>query len=459
MRKFVALPSFYWCSVAASCCALLLGAAAHAAGPYDVFGVDPRSQAMGNAMTASASGYGALHYNPAAITLVDGVDAGFHFQLSLPQLNVQLDRPPDDELYQPQLPPPYAAMSGGAVFPIGGIFKNIAYLGTSIFMPASALAHFRAVDPATPFFYQYDTYTDHFEVEAALALKLMPWLSVAAGVRAAAAQTAEFRLRMDILRRQITEQQMNAVQVPVVRPTAGVLVGPFGTDTFRMKLGAAVREEYFMTVSAPATFVIDGLDVQLDAPLLAVSNYSPRSFNAGLQMALGGLAGSEVEISADLLFAQWSLAPTPFLQASSQVSGQTVEDLGFSGALDTPAEGDPGRAVPPGFQDTLSFRFGTEVFFLKRQVAVRAGYAYRPTPVPDQTSGSNIVDNTAHVVSVGAGVQMPDIFEKPLFFDFAWQSQILQTRRTEKEDVDDPVGPWTSNGAVHAMTMGFRYVW
>ena len=60
----------------------------------------------------------------------------------------------------------------------------------------------------------------------------------------------------------------------------------------------------------------------------------------------------------------------------------------------------------PGFVDTLTVRVGGELRLLQEMLVVRAGYGFRPSPVPDQTSSTNIVDNTAHVIAGGVGLNI-----------------------------------------------------
>jgi long-subunit fatty acid transport protein len=106
-----------------------------------------------------------------------------------------------------------------------------------------------------------------------------------------------------------------------------------------------------------------------------------------------------------------------------------------------------------GFQDTVTPSLGVE----HRTTAGtlwRAGYSLRPTYVPDQTGFSNLLDNTAHVVGLGASLGLTDplsIFDT-LRLDVAGQGQYLARRAVEKTRGEaDPVGSYDFGGVVLAV--------
>jgi long-subunit fatty acid transport protein len=188
--------------------------------------------------------------------------------------------------------------------------------------------------------------------------------------------------------------------------------------------------------------------------VLILSNYSPRSLTSGFALNITG--GVTLDVEAQYAF--WSEAPPPLLVTTVDLSGEGLEALGIENGLDAPAPGQ-NRVNPPGFVDTMNWRVGVEWKTLKDMLAVRAGYQLRPTPIPDQTTGTNFADNTAHVVSTGFGLtfRWPQIFKGPVTVEGAYQAQILQPRRTEKVSPNDPVGSWTSHGAVHSIALGWVY--
>jgi long-subunit fatty acid transport protein len=139
------------------------------------------------------------------------------------------------------------------------------------------------------------------------------------------------------------------------------------------------------------------------------------------------------------------------------LGGEGLEALGLDATLDAPAPGQD-RVRSPGYQDTLVWRAGVEWRPLE-PLALRAGYQFRPTPVPDQTSGTNIVDANAHVVALGLGVtfRLPLVFNQPITADLGYQAQLLEQRAAIKTNPQDEVGDWTASGAVHALALGWTY--
>ena len=94
-------------------------------------------------------------------------------------------------------------------------------------------------------------------------------------------------------------------------------------------------------------------------------------------------------------------------------------------------------------------------------VVVRGGYGLRPTPVPDQTSATNIVDHTAHTLALGVGVRadLPLVAQRPFWFNVSYQAVLMAPRRADKTSARDAIGSWTSSGAVHHIGVELRYCW
>jgi hypothetical protein len=438
-------------AVTAAVAALTLSAPSLALGPYETFGVDARSKGMGNARTAASGDWAASHYNPAGLARVERFHLELSTTLSLPAVDITLADPNVPDELTPRLPSPVTGTTIGLAFPLGGFLKDWAYAGAAVHVPLLVLTHAAAPDPATPFVYLYDSYTERIALTAALAIKPFDWFAAGAGIRIGAGQSGDVQLAIDPLLRRITLQEIDAVQFPRVAPTAGVTLGGFGVDgVIEVKGGLAWRAEAITTVDINSVMTIDGLDLELALPLLIVSNYTPETIVVGTSFEIV----DRFEFAADLAWLLWSRAPTPFLQGQVLIGGDGAEDLGLNGDLDTPGPGED-RAIDVGFSDTLNVRAGVAYQLAGEDAVVRAGYAWRPTPVPDQTTGTNIVDNNAHILSLGGGVRarMPWIAEQPVRLDFSWQTQLLQARSATKRGAD-PVGDWTARGAVHEVSMG-----
>lgn len=437
--------------------ACFASSAAFASGNAETYGNDVRSQGKANAVVADESGPSAAFVNPAALARLKSPALHAGFQLSVPQTSIELDNPLEaTNPLSPANPGPVAGIQLGFGAPLDLIVDDRVFIGFTAYVPSAVLVRARAHDPARPAFYLYDSTTEHYELFASLGVRITDWLAIGAGLRLGASQQGAASLVLDPVRGRFTQQDIDTSQTAVNAPIAGVLVGPFGIDAVKGRLGFVVRDRSSFDVDLPASLTISGLDAGLDVAIITLSNFSPRVFTGGVSVDVI----DAVNVSVDVQYAQWSEAPSPFLQVTSDFGGNGLERLGLGDALDAPADGQS-RIAPPGFVDTVNVRAGVEGRVLDDLVLLRAGYAWRPTPVPDQTSGTNIVDNSAHIVTAGAGVNMnlPLVAEKPFQMNIAYQTQILQSRDTEKESNRDPVGNYTSSGIVHSLGLDLRYVW
>jgi hypothetical protein len=89
----------------------------------------------------------------------------------------------------------------------------------------------------------------------------------------------------------------------------------------------------------------------------------------------------------------------------------------------------------PGFHDTLVPRLGGtwhQALSPTTTLAVRAGYAFVPTPAPDDAR-SGLLDNHRHVGALGVGLHAPDA-TFPLHLDAFFQVQRLVPRTQDRGD-------------------------
>lgn len=435
----------------------LLVTSAHANGAAETYGHDVASQGKAQAVVADDSGAAAAFVNPAALARLQGPALHLGFQLAVPVVSVELDQPLDaDDPLTPANPAPVAGIHVGFGTPLSLIVDDRVYVGFTAYIPSAALVRGRAYDPARPAYYIYDASTEHYELFAGLGVRIVDGLTIGVGARLGAGQGGDTTLVLDPVRGRFTRQEIDTSQFSVASPIGGVLIGPLGPPEVKGRLAFVVRDRSSFDVTLPAALTISGLDVGLLLDLVTLSNFSPRTWTGGLTVEVL----DTVNFSTDLQLAQWSEAPSPFLKVSNDISGEGLERLGLGDALDAPAEGQE-RVVSPGFVDTINVRAGVEGKLFDGLLVLRGGYAWRPTPVPDQTSGTNIVDNSAHVVAAGAGITfaLPLVADKPFQLNGSYQAQILQPRVAEKASSRDPVGNWTSSGAVHNVGLDLRYFW
>lgn len=427
-----------------------------AAGSAETYGHDVRSMGKANAVLADDSGPAAPFVNPAALARVRTPMLNVSFQLSIPTVDIVAVRAPTDPALSPALPSPVPGSALGFATPLQLVVADRVFVGITAYFPSLVAVRARAFDPARPSFYVYDAATEHYEVFAGAALRIVDELSVGAGVRVGAGQGGSTRIALDLVRGRFVRQDIDTSQRTVPAPVIGVLIGPLGVPDARLRLAFVYREASSFDVTLPASLDVAGLDVALLLDIQNRANFSPRMWNGGVSLDLWGF----VHASADAQFAQWSEAPSPFLRVRNDLSGAGLDRLGLGNALDVPAAGED-RVLSPGFVDTWNLRTGVETRLADERLSLRAGYGWRPTPVPDQTSGTNIVDNSTHTLACGAGarVALPGVAEKPFTLNVSYQAIVLSPRTAEKASARDPVGSWTSSGVVQHAGLEVRYAW
>ncbi len=436
--------------------ALFSSSAVRANGTLETYGPDPRMRAMGNAGD-SVDDVAAAHTNPAALGRAHGALAfEAAFSLDTPVLDVELDKgQPADKGLAPAVSAPVAGYQLAFTIPIDLVFEDRLFVGAVGYFPTNVLVRARAYDPQRPFFYTYDSYTDHYDLSIGAGARITDWLFAGVGLRLAAGQGGNIDLAVDPVRGRLTEQSADTFQFPTASLTAGLLVGPLGVDDFLVSAGLVYRDKTSFDVSLPAALAIDGAGIDAVLDVVVLANFEPRTVSPGLSFEIV----KDLTLSFDAQYAFWSEAPPPLVVTTVKISGDGVDALGLGGALDAPAAGQDRVPASSGFVDTINWRAGLEYRLFKGVLALRAGYQYRPTPVPDQTSGTNIIDNNTHVVTAGFATtfKMPHVFARPVTLDLAYQAQILEPRTATKTNPRDAIGNWTSSGVVHALAVGWTY--
>ncbi|MCO5141706.1 MAG: outer membrane protein transport protein [Oligoflexia bacterium] len=195
-------------------------------------------------------------------------------------------------------------------------------------------------------------------------------------------------------------------------------------------------------------------------------------------------AGLETRISADVtafvpirgdLDSFPSYSPSEWALMSSVAFGKLKTSLDFSwmkwsqyvspygtGNINTYVIGSSRKEAQ--FKDVPVFRLGNEYEVsvgggALRKLFARTGYFYYPSPVPDQTSDSNFVDNDRHGVSAGLGLhwKSPWESEDDLVTDFFVQNVWLKSKQVTKVSATTVGAPgYTSGGRLMLFGAGVK---
>ena len=183
--------------------------------------------------------------------------------------------------------------------------------------------------------------------------------------------------------------------------------------------------------------------------------YTPHRLSLGLSYTVPSVA---LTLSTDAVLSLWSMAPDPSPQLRVDIGGALLDGLGLGEALDVSVNAQP---LDMGFRDTVSVRLGAEWTGLS-WLALRAGYAFRPTPAPKQTGPSLYLDTDTHVISLGGGFTFFDplgVHAHPLTVDLAMQVAVLPPSALARTAPGDPVGNVRYGGEIWSFALSISHAY
>jgi hypothetical protein len=397
-----------------------------------IFGVGPRSLALGGAGASVRTDYEAAFENPAALGELTSPDlelgygaTRFSFSLSPQALSVPSDGSGSTLL--------------GLVLPLHfgprGVVFGFAARSPSNRIATADLPY--AEQPQFPLLVQRSQATDF-----ALSLGAQPldFLALGLGLRGLASLSGSVSVVKNA--DGTSSSAVDDTLKPVLAPLFAVSARLGQRDALALVFRGALRSDFAVDVKA----VNLGATALPDLHIAGVADYDPLTLYAEFRHDFG-----LISLLLGVEYQRWSSFPG--------LLAQTVQ---------CPPERADCAALPaPKFalQDTWAPHLGA-VWNLtlspSARATLRAGYAYEPSPAPNQTDVSNTFDNTRHVFGVGYGVALaaPLI---PLHTDFGCQVQELVSRTQRKNSGVPSSNPgWpeiTSGGFVEtcALSLGVRF--
>ena len=448
MRPLARWPAF---------CALLAGLVSPdtaGANPMDTFGLGSRSTAMGRAVTAEASDFSAVYYNPAGLVGARGMDFSLGYFHADPNLSMNGRETKVDSA---------RGLIFGFVAP-GEVLGVPFALGLATHLPDERLSRIRTRPQDEPRFELYDNRPQLLYLATALAVRPFSFLEVGAGISYLAAT----RGRLDIegsanladphasqLRHEV-RADLRSVRYPI----AGlrILLGDGIT------LGLAFRDKARLKLQLDTALVgtIDAFGLQIPA------SYTLTSSNVGVFIPRQVTLGARIELferrmtaTLDVGYEAWSAYETSVSLSTTNLDVQLPPGL----PVTIPKNPEPTRLIPPNFHDRVVPRAGVEYQLPLTEtieVPLRAGYAYEVSPVPEQRGVTNFVDTDRHVLSAGTGLRlMRPVEELPgdVRLDGHVQWSILPEKVTRKDNPADFVGDYRAGGSILALgvTLGVGF--
>ncbi len=418
------------------------------AGSFDIFGTGARAIALGGAYTALGNDAAGVYYNIGAITQVHRLQAEIMYSYAQPELLINGVSQDIDQ---------HRGSNAGAIIATK-IFDHQVALGLNLFIPDDHAMRFLVLpieQPHNPFTHN----ANHvFTVMGGVGVEVFDWLSVGGGVNVLATEygSVEFTIK--------EKEPSEGSEVSKLKPNYAALAGVWTKPLPWLQAGFMFRDKVEMTLSLPNILtvppieVFDGSEVDLirktQMDIIAETNchFSPRAYELGVAF----LPTEQWVISMNLTYAEWSEMSSDAPYGVVYVSG------GLADVFPTQPAPPPDD---PGFDDTWTPSVGVEYLPIKNdawEAAVRGGYRFRPTPVPEQKYINNYLDADTHVMSAGLGGKafrlwkhLPDKLAVDGFFQYHYS----QPRTYHKEFATSTIGDiefeqsWYNIGA--SLTLGF----
>lgn len=414
------------------------------ANPMDAFGIGSRAIAMGGAYTALAHDASANYYNPAGVVARKDLSLDIGYQIAVPTLRLNGHDVGVDHT---------RGLTAGLVAP-GTIGPFRFAFGVVMFLPDERISRVRAMPRVQPRFVYYDNRTQRIYLSTNLAVQIVRGLYVGAGVTFMSRTQGDLELSGRISFPDAeAESDMRLdldVDLKALRyPQAGILWEPLKW----LSVGLVFRDEFVLEMEQGFRISGDvvgegGSPVILHDGFFGLTSLSTNMFQPR-QVVLGVavMPTARWTISMDITWAQWSRFINPGSRLEIEVDLGTFNDL-----VDIDSQPNP---PPARFRDTWSPRLGVELLAYqstRATIALRGGYAFEPSPAPEQTSPTmNLVDNHKHHLSAGVGFSLSKliaIMDRPLDVDFHFVYLHQQRRRHRKDDLADAVGDYTADGYV-----------
>lgn len=440
--------------------AVSLAAPTARANPLDMYGLGARSASLAGAVSADVGDTSAVYYNPAGLSRLRGlrVDLGYFWAAPRLDLNGR----------DAQVAPSHGLV-GGIATP-GRLFGLPFAVGVAIHLPDDRLSQIRAIPQSEARWELYGVRLQRLYLAAMLSISPVRWLRLGGGV----AFMASTRGRVDIDGViSVTNQGETALRHTVDVDLSSVRYAQFGAqvDLGRGVTAALAWRQQFgldLTIDLALQGRIVAGPVSDPNSIVVPGSYtlSSRTLSAWQpeQWVLGGawVINPRWRVMADVTWARWSSYENPASALRTSLDVTVPPEL--AGSLRVPALPPTAPREAARFHDTLVPRVGAEFTApVGRHAAhVRAGYAWDPSPVPDQPGLTSFIDSDRHLVTLGAGATLRglgSVFDGALHVDVYAAAQILPTRDFAKASPVDPVGDIRAGGVVLSggVTVGAQF--
>jgi hypothetical protein len=378
-----------------------------------LFGLGPKSSSLGGvSLLQGVSSAHQVYGAPAGLGYLRTVEASVSFQYFDPKLpsfgTLVLNSNGTRGEFNGSGVLPGGAQMLGLAFPLGR--ERPLVLAGAIFLPMGTLIRVSGNPVNYPFYPLYSDIARNFFFVLGAGMEVGRGWSLGLNLRSTTKSTAAYTLRAD----NTVNYSANAVEAKSESRISVSLLhdhSRFGSPwtagaMYRARSGLETRLSADVTAFVPVQGELNGLPA-----------FSPAEW-----VAMGTAAfGPRWKVSAELSRVLWSDYNSPFGSGNinSYVIGPRRQEAGFKDIW-----------VPKiGFE-----RKSPQNHPWMKFLAWRMGYAFHPSPVPDQTSDSNYADSNRHSITGGIGMETANFWGSslPIDVDLFLQYHHLETRQVSK---------------------------
>lgn len=362
--------------------------------------------ALGGAITGSAAGFEAVWYNPAGMAFDEELTFSFGYQHGI--LDLEINDEPWAALDTPAL-----VFGFGIPLPLGGVMEDRISMGMGFVLPTTSILIADTKAPGDLTYVLLENRAQTVSIMGGLAVRIIDQLSIGWSLLA----LAELDGAIDVEPNESGQlgSQARDQLVTDYSNVVGLTVRPLPE---RLGIGVVWRQASEANYALPISVEL-GDEFRLPVPVLDISGvaqYDPAQVSA----SVWGRPLEWLHVELGLTHKWWSRFENPIVYTAVP-------------------EGFPPQPEP-GFSNTTVWRAGVEGWFEHGDWSLRPrlGFAYEPSPAPEQTGLHNYLDSDRTIPSLGFGLR-----RGVLTVDAAWQMHLLANRSHEKPGcVEVEEGVW-----------------
>ena len=272
-------------------------------------------------------------------------------------------------------------------------------LGFGGFLPFGSLMHIEMPSPYLPVYPMYFSRAQRTNLLSSFGIELFRGFSMGGGLNYYITTSAKTFINLNAV------DSTQALSMDVKTAFAPILSAQYNFDWFHVGLNYRGASDYRFDFDAENT----AFSLPISISLQASAFYDPETFELNFGIPLF----DNMQVATSLEWKRWSEFKTPIPELTSQFASGTSK---------------------LAFEDRWTTKLGLE--YVKRPFALRGGYTYVPTHIPQQNDTNlNLLDSNKHVFSFGGGLNIDSLFgivSNPMTLDFHAQYHLLDNLHIDK---------------------------